>query len=642
MQLVPILIALSAAGGGSSASSAPASAATAFDPRVHGFDFVNTYAGDILVDVPLVGRVDLGDSPYGLCGGMSFAALDSFYAGVEVPNYAGGAEDAPPPAEFASGEPLRSFVYGRQMDSLRADDARLVRRLVTWIPRPIHSNWLVTGLAELTKRAFDDKIRPALDQGCPVPLCLVKADFDDMLPDPLNPTLPPAGFTKNHQVVAIGYRRHEVGPDHWDVDIYDPNYPDEVHTLHLKLRVQTARVQSDGSLYDDADDPDENRRGRFRGFFRTPYEAGDVPWAPPAGGSGLAGSRRGTLGQLGPADGDDEQTAVPSSADAQEWLADLEERVALLEERTQAAARSAAAVICLDVASDFRPIHATRSLPAGVRELSVAIEGGAAARFREIAAVFVAVDVGDAAPPGTEMARSVQPTAAGERVRFRYSQTSTMPPGAYRVDLLADGAPWLSLPFRVQAPGSAAAPGFPLQAGRRWQYDFLQLAGDGARLVEGDEGRGQRLEGEVELRVAGAGDPAHVEILRDGKLVSEEWWRWDERGLSATRRTVDGQQLELTPPQLVLSAVPGVSAWEYGDARLGFVQRCRQWGPLELSGPWGRAAGYVVRCEQAEGALVHTAEREFVPGLGLVRERIATARGGHLVSSEELVLRPAR
>ncbi len=42
--------------------------------------------------------------------------------------------------------------------------------------------------------------------------------------------------------------------------------------------------------------------------------------------------------------------------------------------------------------------------------------------------------------------------------------------------------------------------------------------------------------------------------------------------------------------------------------------------------------------EQAEGALVHVAEREFVPGIGLVRERITTARDGLLVARQELVL----
>src|SRR6187402_1231034 len=105
----------------------PSGARTDFDPRVHGFDFVNRYEGDILLEVPLVGMVDLGDAPYGLCGGMSFSALDSFYAGVTTPDF-GTSSDGRPPSTFASGTALRSFVYGRQMASLRAKDDFLVRR----------------------------------------------------------------------------------------------------------------------------------------------------------------------------------------------------------------------------------------------------------------------------------------------------------------------------------------------------------------------------------------------------------------------------------------------------------------------------------------------------------------------------------
>ncbi len=619
----------------------PSAAATAFDPRRHGFDFVNSFEGDMLIDVPLVGRVDVGDAPYGLCGGMSFAALDSFYAGVEVPDFASGSYGLPP-QEFESGEPLRSYVYGRQMDSLRADDARLVRRLVTWIPRPIHSNWLMTGLAELTKRAFDDKVRPALDEGCPVPLCLVKADFDDMLPDPTHPTLPPGGFTENHQVVAIGYRRHSAGPDHWDVDVYDPNYPDEIHTLHLKLRVQTARVRSDGTLFPDADDPDENRRGRFRGFFRTPYEPHDAPWSTAATASApQQASRRNTLARFAlPAGEVDAEAPPPAVTEVGSWLGDLEERVAALEQRAHGGAPGA--VVCLDVASDFRPIHATRSLPAGVSELSIAVERAAAARFRELEVVFVALEVGDAAPSGTELARSRQPTARDDPARFRYRQEVPLPPGTYRADLFGDGAPWCSLPFQVErCAGPETTPSFPIEAGRRWTYDFVQTAGEGVRLVDGEADLGNRMQAEVELRVveAGAG-PAHIELRGDGRTFAHEWWTWDARGLVATRRIVDGEEFELAPPQPLLAAAPGVSAWEYVNPELGVAQRCRQWGPLELSGPWGSEQGFLVRAEQAEGELAHTVEREFVPGIGMVRERITTARAGHLVSSQELVLRP--
>jgi hypothetical protein len=639
MKTITMILLLAATASARGGDPSPSGAKTDFDPRVHGFDFVNTWDGDILLEVPLVGMVDLGDVNYGLCGGMSFASLDSFYAGIATPDFGTNANGGPP-AAFANGTALRTYVYGRQIDSLRAKDDFLVRRLFSWIPRPIHSNWMTTGLADLTKDAFVDKIAPAIDKGCPVPLCLVKADADDFLPDFGNPTLAPSGFTKNHQVVAIGYRRHTVGPDHWDVDIYDPNYEDEIHTLHLKLRVQTARVRSNGALFADADDPDKNRRESFRAFFVTPYEERRAPWEPasqPQASSSKVKGLRNALAALAPSTAEDAAVVAPTPGpDVAAALTDLEQRVARIEQRR---ALAGPAVLCLDVASDLSPLHATRSLPAGVRDLSVAIAPASAARFRELSAIFTAVDVGDVAPPNHELARTTQPTAGDHRVRFRYSQERPLPTGRYKVEVLGDGAPWVTLPFRV-VDAEVVEPAFPLETGRSWTYDFAQEAGTGARLVDGEVPQGNSLRATVEIRVAEAGaGPAHIELLRDGEVVSQEWWSWDARGLCATRRIQDGEQYEMDPAQPLFSADTGVSAWEYGNPEFGGVQKGRQWGPVALSGPWGEAQGYVVRTEQADGGLVFTAEREFVPSLGLVRERITTARGGILVARQELVLR---
>lgn len=321
----------------------------------------------------------------------------------------------------------------------------------------------------------------------------------------------------------------------------------------------------------------------------------------------------------------------------------LELRVARLEKTSWSAGP---ALVCLDVASDLTPIHPTRALPAGVRELSVAIEPAAAARFRTLTAIFVAVDVGALAPPDTEMARSVQPTHGEQRARFRYHQDGPLPAGAYRVELLGDGVPWRTLRFRVRSELDSAqiVPAFPLEAGRVWSYAFLQEAAAGARLVDGDVPVGARLTGTVEIRVletgpaGGCGGPARVEIRRDGELVAQEVWRWGEQGLVTTGRVTEGEELALDPPQPLLSSADGVQSWEYVNPALGFDQRGRQWGPLPLAGPWGSAQGFVVRTEQAEGGLMHVAEREFVPGIGLVHERIVTARDGVLVARQELVL----
>ena len=318
----------------------------------------------------------------------------------------------------------------------------------------------------------------------------------------------------------------------------------------------------------------------------------------------------------------------------------LELRLARLE---RSAWTSGPAVLCLDVASDLSPIQPTRALPAGVCELSVAIEAVAAAPFTTLTAIFVATDVGEAAPPESEMARSVQPTSGEQRARFRYRQDGPLPPGAYRVELLGDGAPWRTLRFRVQAEpeGAELVPAFPLVSGHAWSYALVQEAAAGAQLVDGNVRMGARLTGTVEIRVlesAAAPAGAGIEIRRDGARVAQETWRWDAQGLVATRRVTDGEELALDPPQPLLSSSAGIQTWQYVNPALGFDQRARQWGPLPLAGPWGSASGFVVRTEQAEGELVHVAEREFVPGIGLVRERIVSARAGVLVSRQELVL----
>lgn len=233
---------------------------TKFDPTVHGFEFTNNFTGDILVDVPGIGRVDLGNTTYGLCGGMIFAAYDTFNLGAATP-------DVPDKAP-ASGTSMRSYIYERQMDSLKYDNWFLVQKLIKWMRKPLKDqtvpnplakggkNVIERGLITLSGRQFKNKIRPALDAGRPVTIVLVKASGEDMLSNAK------AAFSKNHQVLAIGYRRHG---DEWQIDIYDPNFPNTIQTLHTDGRNQTERGKT-------------AHTGKFRGFFRAQYKLDRPPW----------------------------------------------------------------------------------------------------------------------------------------------------------------------------------------------------------------------------------------------------------------------------------------------------------------------------------------------------------------------------
>jgi hypothetical protein len=137
-------------------------AKTKFAVQQHGFNFVNYFEGDILVDVPLVGRVDLGDSSYGLCGGMSYSAADTFFAHGTAPDCVTPG-NGNGPAEIQPGQPLRSYLYDRQIDTMKADDAFMVRRLIAWSWRPIKTTLGVTGLHVLSDREFKNKIHERLD-----------------------------------------------------------------------------------------------------------------------------------------------------------------------------------------------------------------------------------------------------------------------------------------------------------------------------------------------------------------------------------------------------------------------------------------------------------------------------------------------
>ncbi|HXG05358.1 MAG TPA: hypothetical protein VNO23_18335 [Candidatus Binatia bacterium] len=236
---------------------AGSAALSRFQPKLHGFEFTNYFTGAIVIDLPFFGRVDLGNTTYGLCGGMVFAALDTFNLDAAAPDL--------PVTPPESGTPMRSYLYGRQVDSLKYDNWFLVNRLVLWIRKPLHDqtvpgtgNVIERGLIPLSAKEFKNRIQPELNAGRPVPIVLVKADGNDYLGDPK------AAFSKNHQVLAIGYHRHG---DEWDIDIYDPNFPNTIQTLHTGGRYQTPKG-------------DTTRTGSFRGYFRTPYKLERPPWVP--------------------------------------------------------------------------------------------------------------------------------------------------------------------------------------------------------------------------------------------------------------------------------------------------------------------------------------------------------------------------
>lgn len=185
-----------------------------FRPSVHGFPFPNWFPPErkfYLFTSPF-GPVGVADATRGLCGGMVFAAIDLFDAGV-----------CPVPAEAS--DPLFRHFCRRLWVSWGLPLAWL--RYWDWQRLPSGSRFvagvrLKRGVSSLMIETEWPTIRGRLDAGQLVPLGLVKCYGAD-----------PRLLAKNHQVLAYGY---DLNATDLTVHIYDPNYPgDDTITLSWSL-----------------------------------------------------------------------------------------------------------------------------------------------------------------------------------------------------------------------------------------------------------------------------------------------------------------------------------------------------------------------------------------------------------------------
>ena len=185
--------------------------APAFVPSINGFAFANRWPHvpplRFRVGGPVPVELAVGDAANGLCGGMAFAALDLWFAGV--------APDAAiePPAE---GTPAFRYLARRQVDSfeLGLGPARFYLLGAPW-------RSAASRTAEILRRELP-RVRAGLAAGQPVPIGLVHAVSAN-----------PATLIQDHQVVAVGV---EAGPAPGSLSlrIYDPNLPGD-DTVRLTI-----------------------------------------------------------------------------------------------------------------------------------------------------------------------------------------------------------------------------------------------------------------------------------------------------------------------------------------------------------------------------------------------------------------------
>lgn len=307
-----------------------------------------------------------------------------------------------------------------------------------------------------------------------------------------------------------------------------------------------------------------------------------------------------------------------------------------------ASAQEPLLVPCLGIAADRSPIFPTEMFPDPTTEVSACFRVGAAETVERLTAVFIAEDVGDAAPPNYPIVEASLDLKGEKQGRFRFENPRPMPVGTYRVEVSADGRPWASARYAVVDADMSEGTGdlIPLEPGRRWSYRFEQRAGEGARIdlpdVEPDAEGVYRATATIEI-VAEDDAGFHLVTTRNGKAVFEEWWLSDDDGVLATRRHDGAELIQLEPPQRLVGTPAGEREWTYPP----FGQTFRMWGPFPMEGEWGEEPGYVVVASQPAGPFTITAERHFVPGLGMVREVIIQALAGRLLSRQALELQSA-
>jgi len=220
----------------------------AFVPSRHGLGFDNAWPPAPAVEVATpFGEIHLGAADGGLCGGMVFAALDYYHAGVPAPV-----------ARPAPRTPLYEFIVRRLLDSWQAPGG--VARYYEWMGLPDGDGTGVTlfGRPLLTRRGLAwrtiagewPRIRLDLDRGVPVPLGVITVASRQ-----------PRDLASNHQVLAYGYR---VSGPRVSLRVYDPNRgrrEDVAITFDTSTPAQPTPFAHNLAI----------GGRRVRGFFRTGY-----------------------------------------------------------------------------------------------------------------------------------------------------------------------------------------------------------------------------------------------------------------------------------------------------------------------------------------------------------------------------------
>lgn len=187
---------------------------TPFKPVQHGFKFDNSFK-NIFIDA-----IDWRTG--GLCGGMSYSALDYYYARtISTP------KTSIRPTE---GSQLQKYLYDRQVTSITSNLDKWAE--IGFNPGGARNGEFFNWGIENKKGSRINELRSFIDRGRPVPLGLQSVGEKDSDPG-------------NHQVLAIGYDfgtaqdlANGAYKRKMKIYTYDPNYPNKINTLVPNFKEQ--------------------------------------------------------------------------------------------------------------------------------------------------------------------------------------------------------------------------------------------------------------------------------------------------------------------------------------------------------------------------------------------------------------------
>lgn len=210
---------------------------TRFIPQIHGFKFDNSGFHLTAADLGLDSDVAVTQD-FGLCGGMSFAALDRFFSERQVE----ARTDTPD-----SADPLFNELLTRQIDTLRDG---VWKKVLNWQSAPDMGHLIRKhSVGYRTKKEWPT-IKEKLDSGIPITLCLICVEGYTANP------------TKNHQVVAYHYEERDERIFIW---VYDPNHPGDPQFISVNLEENNIDGQHSSPHLE-----------RLRGFFPIDYDLQEI------------------------------------------------------------------------------------------------------------------------------------------------------------------------------------------------------------------------------------------------------------------------------------------------------------------------------------------------------------------------------